>query len=263
MQSNRIDYITIDRRSTIKYDIQIKDNIKALILDRTLYYKTKLPSPLELASNLEIPLQQVVEAYIQLVKERYIEKKKDEYQVTYIELTNYFFERNTSIYDAIISLGLSPSIKCIEKKVVNLEKEKIDRIGFDSSKENRYLYINRIYYGDEQPIIILENYLPLYIFKGMELNFVGQEPLNNYINDNYGFKAQVSRRVTKAVNLKKNIAELLNERVNAASLQSTNHVYDQQGRLIDYGQSHSISSYYFQANTKREEMKSYFPNIFS
>ena len=263
MQSNVIDYITIDRRSTVKYDIQIKDNIKALILDRTLYYKTLLPTPSELSAHLDIHKKDVSEAFIQLEKERYIKSEKDQYQVSYIELTNYFFERNTSIYDAIISLGLTPSIKCIEKNVIQLNKTDIKRIGFDVTKENKYLYINRIYYGDKQPIIILENYLPLYIFKDMEHHFIGHEPLNNYIDDNYGFKASVSKRVTKAVNLKKEIAELLNERVNAASLQSTNHVYDKRGRLIDYGQSHSISSYYFQANTKREEMKSYFPHIFN
>ena len=111
MQSNVIDYITIDRRSTVKYDIQIKDNIKALILDRTLYYKTLLPTPSELSAHLDIHKKDVSEAFIRLEKERYIKSEKDQYQVSYIELTNYFFERNTSIYDAIISLGLTPSIK--------------------------------------------------------------------------------------------------------------------------------------------------------
>ena len=250
MLSNHIELLTIDRRSTIGYNIQIKENIKALILDRTLYYKTVLPDAKELATHLNIDEKFVVKAYKELTDERYIEQKKGNTRVSYIELTTYFFERNTSIYDAVITLGLTPSIKCIEKRVLSLDKDTIERMGFDPEQENKYYYINRIYYGDKQPIIILENYLPLYIFKDIDKKFIGDEPLNNYIGENYGFKAHISKRITKAVNLKKEIAVLLNERVNAASLQSTNQVYDNHGRLIDFGQSHSISSYYFQALIK-------------
>jgi DNA-binding GntR family transcriptional regulator len=262
MQSNALDYITIDRRSTVKYKIQLKDNIKALILDRTLYYQTSLPSEKKLAEYLGIVLSDVETAYLQLEKERFISKKKSKYQISYIELTNTFFERNTSIYDAIISLGLTPSIKCIEKQVLSLDENFIKEIGFDEKAENKYLYINRIYYGDDQPIIILKNYLPLYIFKDMDKIFKGHEPLNHYIGENYGFQAHLSKRVTKAVNIPLDISKLLNERSNASSLQSTNHVYDIKGRLIDYGQSYSISSYYFQTKIKKEEMKEYFPNAF-
>ena len=143
MQSNALDYITIDRRSTVKYKIQLKDNIKALILDRTLYYQTSLPSEKKLAEYLGIVLSDVETAYLQLEKERFISKKKSKYQISYIELTNTFFERNTSIYDAIISLGLTPSIKCIEKQVLSLDENFIKEIGFDEKAENKYLYIKR------------------------------------------------------------------------------------------------------------------------
>ena len=44
--------------------------------------------------------------------------------------------------------------------------------------------------------------------------------------------------------------------------ESTNKVYDQHDRLIDYGQSHTTSSYYFQALVTREEMLSYYQKEF-
>ena len=247
MPDNILSMITIDRRSVTDYALQVKEKIKGYILDKSFDYKTQLPSTHTLSNYLDIDNKYVIDAYNQLVEEHYIKQEFNNYQVIYIELTNYFFERNTSIYDAVITLGLTPSIKCLEKKVIKLSQEDILRMGFNPEKENRYLYINRIYYGDNQPIIILENYLPLYIFEDMENDFTGDEPLNNYIGEKYGFKAHQSKRITKVVNLNKELAELLNERVNAASLQSTNQVFDQQGRMIDFGQSHSISSYYFQA----------------
>jgi len=253
MLTNTLQLINIDRRSTLDYDLQLKDNIKALILDQTFYYKTKLPKVFELAEYLDIDDNYVIKAYQKLINENFIKEKDSVYSVSYIELTNYFFERNTSIYDAVISLGLTPSIKCLEKKVVKLAGKTQIEMGFDGDESSEFLYINRMYYGDNQPIIILENYLPLSIFKDMEKNFKGHEPLNNYIGENYGFKAHVSKRITKAVTLDKGLAHLLHERVNASSLQSTNKVYDSLGRMIDYGQSHSISSYYFQALINKRE----------
>ncbi len=245
-----VNSITIDRRSTTNYGIQIKENIKALILNQTFYYQSVLPSIVDLSTHLHIKEKYVKQSYELLIKENYVKYELNEYIVSHIELTNYFFERNTSIYDAVIALGLTPSIKCIEKKVVELsEKEEIEK-GFEPSESKQYLYINRIYYGNDQPIIILENYLPLHIFVNLDKEFKGNEPLNNYIGERYGFKAYKSKRVTKIVNLTKELALLLNDRVNAASLQSTNHVFDEQGRMMDYGQSHSVSSYYFQSHIK-------------
>jgi DNA-binding GntR family transcriptional regulator len=244
--------ITIDRRSRVNYSIQIKENIKALILNQTFYYNSILPTVKSLSKHLKISEKLVSTAYNLLANENYIKKENHNYLVSYIELTNYFFERNTSIYDAIIELGLEPSIKCLEKKVVVLEDEEAISMGFEPNEKKDYLYINRIYFGSNRPIIILENYLPLHIFKDLDKKFIGTEPLNNYIGEHYGFKAHISKRTTKIVNLTKENAILLNESVNAASLQSTNYVFDKQGRMIDYGQSHSISSYYFQALTKFE-----------
>jgi GntR family transcriptional regulator len=247
MPESILQMISIDRRSKADYATQIKENIKGLILDKTFYYRTQLPAIKRLSTYLDIDQKYVQKAYKQLITERYIKQEQSSYQVIYIELTNYFFERNTSIYDAVITLGLSPSIRCLEKKVVSLSKTEMNRMGFDPKQENKYLYINRIYYGDDQPIIILENYLPLYVFPKMDEIFLGDEPLNHFIGEQYGFKAYRSKRITKVVNLSETLANLLNERVNAASIQSTNQVFDEEGRMIDFGQSHSISSYYFQA----------------
>ncbi len=262
MQSNLLDLITIDRRSRIDYGNQLKENIKSLILDQTFYYQTKLPRTKELADHLNIEEKYVMIAYDNLADERYLKKEGElDFIVTYFELTNYFFDRNVAVYDAIIALGLTPSIKCIEKKVVKLSNDKIKEMGFNLEEDNRYFYINRLYLGDNQPIMLLENYLPLYIFKNIDDDFQGFEPLDAYINEHYGLKAQVSKRTIKSVNLPAFIAKILNERKNAASIQSTNQIYDKYHRLIDFGQSHTVSSYYFQALINKEEMNDYFPGI--
>lgn len=258
MQFNLQELVTIDRRSTVPYDFQIKESIKALILDQTFYYKTSLPSPKVLAEHLKVSSKFTLSAYKELEFERYIKKdKKGFYAVSYFELTNYFFDRNTAIYDAIISLGMTPSIECVQKKVIRLDEKIITEMGFDPSKSKKYFYINRLYLGDMKPIIILENYLPLYIFKGINEKFVGDEPLNAYLEEIYNVKASISNRVMKAVNLTPKLATILNERKNVASIQSTNHIYDIDGRLFDYGRSHTISSYYIQALITKEEMNSY------
>jgi DNA-binding GntR family transcriptional regulator len=110
--------------------------------------------------------------------------------------------------------------------------------------------------------MLLENYLPLYIFPGISDKFVGNEPLDAYINEHYKIKANISNRIIKSVNLPTDIAKILNERKNAASIQSTNKIYDKENRLIDYGMSYTICSYYFQALITKKEMSDYFPDSF-
>lgn len=264
MQSNNLlDLITIDRRSTVDYDLQLKESIKALILDQSFYYHEDLPTPDKLAKHLNIDVSVVESTYSQLIVERYVKKRKTgNFQVSYFELTNYFFDRNTAVWDAIIALGLTPSIECLVKKIVKLSEEELLEKGFEPSKGNKFLFINRIYKGDNQPIMILENYLPLSVFPDINERLIGNEPLNNFLKTNYGIRAEISNRIIKSVNLTPRLAKLLNERKNAASIQSTNHIYDKYGRLIDFGQSHTISSYYFQALITKDEMKSYLPKAF-
>lgn len=259
MQSNLFIYITIDRRSTVVYNEQIKESIKALILDQTFYYKTILPNPRMIATHLNIDYKFAKLAYDQLIQERYIRKiENDEYEVSYFELTNYFFDRNVAIYDAIIALGLTPSIKCVEKKVVNLSVEEQKYMGFDPNENHQYFYINRLYLGNLQPIMILENYLPMQIFPDIDKYFVGDEPLNAYLDQHYNIRAKLSHRTTQAVNLTATLAKYLNERKNASSICSTNRVYDQNKTLIDFGRSHTISSYYFQALISKNDIAEYY-----
>jgi len=243
--SKTYELISIDRRSSRPYDMQIKDSIKALILDQTFYYQDLLPNPNELATVMNIEESVVLSGYRDLIKENFIINTKNGYEIAYLELTNYFFDRNTAIYDAIIALGLTPSIECIKKEIVTLKKSEAQAMGFLDSE--KFLYINRIYKGNLRPLIILENYLPMNLFPDIDQKLIGTEPLNAFINENYGLFTKISHRVTKAVNLPSPIAKHLNEPVGAASISSTNHIYDQFGRLIDYGRSHSTSSYYFQS----------------
>jgi len=260
MQSNLMDLITIDRRSTIHYDIQLKENIKSLVLDQTYGYNTKLPTVKELAKHLNLDEELVLSSYKMLVNERYISLTKENvFHISFFELTNYFFDRNTAVYDAIKALGLHPSIECLDRKVFKLKKEKIESLGFDPKKGNKFFYINRIYKGDDQPIMLLENYIPLDIFPDIAEKFKGDEPLNAYLIEHYGIRAEISKRITKAINMPKKVAALLHERKNAASLHSTNHLYDKYDRLIDFSQSYTICSYYFQALIERDEMNTYFP----
>ncbi len=258
MQSNLLELITIDRRSTVEFNNQLKESIKSLILDKTFYYHTVLPTPRELSEFLSIKEKLVIDAYQQLEDERYIQRDLNKnYIVSFFELTNHFFDRNTTVHEAIISLGLEPSIKCLEKKVITLEEKQIKMMGFDTNQSHEYLYINRIYFGDLQPIMILENYLPLYIFSDLNEKFKGDEPLDKFLKETYGIGNSSSKRIIKSVNLNEKLARHLNEAKNAPSIQSTNQIFDRFNRLIDYGRSHTISSYYFQALITRKEMRKY------
>lgn len=263
MLSNQMDLITIDKRSTVDYALQLKESLKSLIIDQAFYYHTILPKISELAIHLCIEESEVEAAYKQLEVEGYL--KEDDYHqhyVSFIELTNYFFDRNTAVYDAIKSLGMSPSIECLVKEVVKLKDNQIIEMGFNPSDGSKFFHINRIYRGDNQPIMLLENYLPISVFPDICDKFVGTEPLNAFLKKTYGLRAEASNRSMKSVNLNVKQAKLLNERKNTASIKSTNHIYDRFGRLIDFGISYSVNSYYFQSLITRDELVENYPETF-
>ncbi len=263
MLSNQMDLITIDKRSTVDYALQLRESLKSLIIDQVFYYHTVLPTVSELADHLSIELKEVEDAYEQLVIEGYLsEDDYNQHYVSFFELTNYFFDRNTAVYDAIKSLGMAPSIVCLVKEVVKLKDEALIKMGFKVEDGHEFFHINRIYKGDQRPIMVLENYLPLSVFPDIFEKFVGTEPLNEFLKKTYGLRAESSNRRIKTVNLTKKQAQLLNEKKNKASIQSTNKIYDRYGRLIDFGVSYSVSSYYFQSLITRDELVDNYPETF-
>lgn len=263
MLFNQMDLITIDKRSTVDYALQLKESLRSLIIDQTFYYHTVLPVESELAKHLSIETKEVEQAYEQLVIEGYLsEDDYNQHYVSFFELTNYFFDRNTAVYDAIKTLGMSPSIECLVKEVVKLKEKKIIKMGFKLEDGKEFLHINRVYKGDNRPIMVLENYLPLSVFPDIYEKFVGTEPLNAFLKKTYGLRAEASNRIIKTINLNVKQAKLLNEKKNAASIQSTNTIYDRYGRLIDFGVSYSVSSYYFQSLITRDELVENYPETF-
>lgn len=120
MRSDRFESISIDRRSSVSYDDQIKESIKALILDQTFYYQALLPTPQQLAKLLHVETELTEKAYKKLVKENYIKYIDPKgYVVAYFELTNYFFYRNIAIYDAISALGYLHPLNVLKRRLSN------------------------------------------------------------------------------------------------------------------------------------------------
>ncbi|WP_052847664.1 PLP-dependent aminotransferase family protein [Streptomyces avicenniae] len=67
--------LTVDRKAPLPLTVQVRNSLRALIEDRTLWPGTRLPSTRQLAADLEVSRSVVVDAYEQLSAEGYLETR--------------------------------------------------------------------------------------------------------------------------------------------------------------------------------------------
>ena len=250
--------IKIDKRQSTPHTIQISQAIKQLLIDKQIKYLEQLPDIDELSAYLAVDQLSVKQAYQRLLAENMVRVDSHHYFANYVYLSPNFYLKVSKLYDVIKDLGLTPSIKTVRKKVVNLPKAlSIDpRISLDK----KYILLKRIYYGNEMPLAIMDIYLPEDKFGGIEDAKYDEKPLYEAIFFKYGNLISSGKRTMSVVNLSREDAKVLNSTVDNAVYQVVSASYDQKGELIDVSRSISTMNQYFEVDFDASELESIINN---
>lgn len=256
----KIEKIKIDKRQSTPIDLQVFQAIKTLITDQQFSYLEKLPDIDELSAFLEVESQVVKGAYQRLVSENFLHTEKGNHYVNYINFSSDFYIKPSKLYDIIVQLGLTPSIKTLKKKVTTLPLQL--QVDPQLKNEQSYLHLKRIYYGNDIPLVLMDTYLPYKDFHQIEALITDEKPLYEILFSTTGKLVSSGKRLMTVTNLSREDAKILNAARDTASYQVISYTYDQNHHLIDISRSISTMNQYFEVDFSQEEIQKITKNHF-
>lgn len=156
-----------DKRWVPKY-FQIYEYLHRIIAQGKFEIRDKLPTEMELAEKFNVSRMTSKKALDKLVIEGMVVRKKG--KGTFLTLREpqgflYNLDITTGFFKDIRNYGLHPTSKTIEVKVL----EPSDRIStlLELSEEDRVIYTLRVFYVDDEPIMIEKNFMSYAEFGGL------------------------------------------------------------------------------------------------
>lgn len=150
--------------------IQLKESIRSSILNGQLKYEEKIPTEAELSEIYNISRITVRKAVLELVEEGYLVKKQG--KGTFVSKPK--IERKIvhflSFSEACKANGLKASSKVIKKEIVQPKPKEKEMLQLEDG--DALLYIQRVRYGGETPIMLENNY-----FSYKKFNFLFEDEL--------------------------------------------------------------------------------------
>lgn len=238
--------IKIDKRQATPIHLQLFQAIKGLLIDQQIKYMDQLPSIDTLSEYLEVSKADVKQAYHRLIVENFLHLEQGIYYANYVYLSSDYYLKLSRFYDIIKSLGLTPSIKTIKKRITNLPFHLAVDPSIDPKES--YILLKRIYYGNDIPLALMDIYLPQSRYQGIDAIEFDEKPLYETIYFNYGKLLSSGRRLMSVVNLTREDSKILNAAQDTASYQVISYALDQNKQIIDVSRSISTMNQYFEVD---------------
>jgi len=259
MNIQKFSNIRIDRRSSLPIYLQLSNAIKSLIVDRVFHYQEPLPAIDDVATLFELETSVVKKSYQQLVSDNYVILNEGIYKAYQYDLTTNFITELIKLYDAIQMMGLTPSMKTFIQTIIKVDQKFHEKSHF--KKGESLLYMRRVYYGNETPLIVLDTYIPLELFPNIETILTDEKPIYDVFAHDYHRFVSQSKRLLAVVNLPKDLASIFNVRTGTAGYFVTSVTTDQNHKQVDYTEGWSSNNYVFQIEVNLQEVKSSYVHL--
>jgi|GEM_PF-5659041 len=232
-----IQLLNVDRRKKLPMSTQLKLEFQRILLTHDFEAETALPDASLLAEQFDVSLDAVESIYQFLVKEKLILQRDDGfYTQPHINIALPVQDFRV-LFNTIQALGLTPSIESLKQSVV----DDLPKTEFTPKKNGNetYLYLKRLYRGDEKIIAMTEHYLPLSHWKDLEKMDIGSQVLVPFLHAHYQFHAYTERFVHSQL-LSSEDALVFKHPQNSPILKAINLVYNDHGDLIEFTISKSL-----------------------
>jgi len=215
---------------------QLKQVILNDIKQNVLKVGSSIPTEAEFCNMLNITRPTVRQALSELVNEGYLYRLKGKGTfVSKPKIDARFFQKLDSFNNEMTQKGLKPSTQVIDFKVIPGIK-KINSI-FDMPEEEELIYLYRLRFADEEPIVFLETYLPYSQYHEMMDEDFSSTSLYSAIEEKYDRKIARATRKIESVNASKENAQLLNIKKNDAIFFVKTTAYDQNDIVVEYSEA--------------------------
>jgi len=230
--------ILLDTRKNMPLSLQFAEGIKVLIAQRTLTFGYVFENPSVIALDFSVPLQVIEEAFGVLEKEGFVSTFKDTYQLTPLLLTQTFYFKIQSLYEAIRSSGYDATFQTIEIKDV---KTLPDQWASYEPEALGYVYVLRVYFANKTPMSVLEAYYPKKYVDGSIHTY--KDVLFHDMFKKKGITLAKAKRRIDATYIHERIAEHIHHPTSVPVLTFKTETKDLKGHIIEYALSYQSMNY--------------------
>jgi DNA-binding GntR family transcriptional regulator len=235
--------IKLDRRKNSSLGMQIFNSIFKAILTKQLPNYYPLPSEKEFAELLNVDLKDIQYAFKLLSLNHYVRKYNEQYIISYIEDSNHLFSKLETLKESIIYNGHTPSYQIISTKKFKADMNFSQRTAFDY---NEYILNLRILYlSNDLPVIVVDEFISIDKFPDFKSHFDQHQIIYDVFKKVYHLSLGHADRKIRAVQMDKDIANLLKENEHTTTFLVQSHLFDASNDFIGYAELYTTSHYKF------------------
>lgn len=230
--------LKLDRNIPIPLYYQLKQFMMDNINNNTLKEGESVPTEEELCNLLNISRPTVRQAFSELVSEGYLKRLKA--KGTFIskpQVDGKFFQKIESFNSEMKALGLTPSTRLLSAQIIQSDED-ISRV-FNFEVGNRVVYLERVRYANDDPMVYVETYLPAEQFESIINDDLENHSLYEILETKYSTKLSHVKRTIQADLSDEFLSNLLSVPENSAILFVRTIGYDVNELPVEY----SIAQY--------------------
>lgn len=223
----------IRRDSPVPYYYQLEEFLKRQIENGTWKPGQKIPSEAELCEAFDVSRTVVRQALNELVHEGMLYRRRG--KGTFVaepKIRESLIQHLTGFYEDMVALGLKPSTRVLEQKVIPAPPKIADALGLKEGEP--VVMIDRLRFVDGEPIVLVVTYIPEKLCPELVNEDLSTQSLYAILEKKYGLELVSGHRTLEAVVATEEEAELLEmeEGDPIVLLRSISYLRD--GRPVEY-----------------------------
>lgn len=234
---NKLNGIILDKTSAVPMYEQLRRGLYQAIVTGALPAGTRLPTEAELCEQYGISRPVARQTYAALIEAGLVERMRS--RGTYVRRPDFwsrFLNRQLSFEDEMKIMGITPRTRLLRSEWLGYDHDLFAKLELE--RDDRVWHVVRMRYANEQPFVMVENYVPESLFPGIDRYDFAAQSLFRTMETEYSEKVVRSRRAISARSAGPEFAELFHLRRRSPVLFIENVTYDQYDRPIDYSKEY-------------------------
>lgn len=228
---NPLAAIDLNRESPVPLYFQLAQHLEADILSGKLKPGDRLENEIKIAEELGLSRPTVRSAFRYLVEKELVQRRQGHGTVVTAGKVIRAV-RLSSLFDDLVETGKCPTTKVLHNEFVRASELVKQALGV--ADDGLVIYLERLRYGDGEPIALMHNYLPSSLVT-LNSELLEEHGFYELLRASRIYPARAVQRIS-AKNASAMEARLLDERKGAALLTVERTTYDERDVVIEFAQ---------------------------
>ena len=223
----------IDKQSRLPLYFQLEELIKKAISTGELKPGDMIPTEWEIIDYFRLSRTTVRQALSDLVNENLLYRKKGIGTfVSKPKIDLQYMGNMVSYNEQITSMGLTPSTKVLKFEVITADELLAKEMGL--SKGDKVIELVRLRFADEEPIAVVQSYLPYDLCHEILDVDMERNSLYQILSGQKNTTVVLVERVVEAMIVSREDSKLLNVEKGFPVQSFLNKAYNEEGRVLEY-----------------------------